>query len=56
MEVTIVRLRDGDGLGFGTVVRDLRIAPPSSVVSAAGQKGTYTLAELLMANRLRELV
>jgi PAS domain S-box-containing protein len=56
MEVTILRLREGERPPFGAVVRDLRAAPPRPGPPSEGEKGTYTLAELLMANRLRELV
>ncbi|MCI4321852.1 MAG: PAS domain-containing protein, partial [Thermoplasmata archaeon] len=52
MELTIVRLPSRKEAEFGAVLRDLRVAPSP----AGAEKGAYTLAELLMANRLRELV
>jgi len=56
MEVTVVRLANRSDAEFGAVLRDLRTAPSPAAASPAGGKATYTLAELLMANRLRELV
>jgi len=56
IEIVVVRLPSAGPIGFGAVVRDLRdpVAGPGAVTSAA--PGKYTLAELLMANRLRDLV
>jgi PAS domain S-box-containing protein len=56
MEVTVVRLPDSGPAQFGAFLRDLRTGAPSSAAAPGGEKGSYTLAELLMANRLRELV
>jgi PAS domain S-box-containing protein len=55
-ELTLVRLSDGPAPGLGAVVRDLRpramASPPGTPPAAA----RYSLPELLMANRLKELV
>lgn len=60
LELTVLRLRTGRTDGFGAIVRDLRAVPgaPTVAPTAAGGRAppAYTAAELLMANRLRELV
>lgn len=57
VEVTVVRVRAARLDGFGVIARDLRTAPdPASAPAAGRAPPKYTAAELLMANRLRELV
>ncbi|HKV90831.1 MAG TPA: PAS domain-containing protein [Thermoplasmata archaeon] len=58
VEVLLVPLRVGEADAFGVVVRDLRIRAtgPQGAPSTAKAPGAYTLSDLLMANRLRELV
>jgi PAS domain S-box-containing protein len=55
-ELTLVRLSDGPAPALGAVVRDLRpraMAPAPGTPPAAAR---YSLPELLLANRLKELV
>ena len=52
MEIVVLPLRWGAEDGYGAVVRD-RTGPTAR---AGAAPGPYTLGELLMANRLRELV
>ncbi len=56
IELLIVRLAAGAPSGFGIVARDLRVPAAGRVPTPLDAGGTYTLAELLMADRLRELV
>lgn len=56
IELLIVRLAAGAASGFGIVARDLRVPAAGRVPAPLEVGGTYTLAELLMADRLRELV
>ena len=56
VELQIVRLAAGAASGFGIVARDLRVPTAGRVPTPLDVGGTYTLAELLMADRLRELV
>jgi PAS domain S-box-containing protein len=56
VELLAVRLSPNGSSGFGIVARDLRLPAPGRVPSPIAPAGSYTLAELLMANRLRELV
>lgn len=54
IEVAVVRVRAGPPALFGVLLRDLRES--SRAGGPAGATSEYTVAELLMANRLRELV
>ena len=56
IELLVVRLSAGVPSGFGIVARDLRAPAPGRQPTPIEAGGSYTLAELLMANRLRELV
>jgi PAS domain-containing protein len=56
IELLVVRLSAGEPTGYGAIARDLRVPPPTRVPAAIEVASPYTLAELLMANRLRELV
>jgi PAS domain S-box-containing protein len=56
VELLAVRLSATTPNGFGVVVRDLRSPAPSRVPTPIGPADAYTIAELLMARRLRELV
>lgn len=56
VELIVVRLSREPTAGFGVVLRDLRTPPPGRLPSPIESRDSYTLAELLMANRLRELV
>ncbi len=56
IELLVVRLSSATTSGFGVVARDLRVPAPTRVPTPIEATGSYTLAELLMANRLRELV
>lgn len=59
VELTVLRLRTGRADGFGVIARDLRAprAVPEAPAPPTGRAPpAYTAAELLMANRLRELV
>jgi PAS domain-containing protein len=56
IELLVVRLSAASPTGFGVVARDLRIPAPNRSTTPIDATGSYTLAELLMANRLRELV
>ena len=55
-ELVAIRLSGANPGGFGIVLRDLRDPPASRIPSPVATVGTYTVAELLLANRLRELV
>lgn len=56
VELVVVRLSTAAVSGFGVLLRDLRLPPPGRTPAPVEARETYTLAELLMANRLRELV
>lgn len=60
IEIFILKLRPWAEEGYGFVVRDLRERPTVTGRPGApkpgGPSGPYTLGELLMADRLRELV
>lgn len=51
IEMAVVRIRAGPPALYGALFRDLRETP-----RGPGAAPEYTVAELLMANRLRELV
>ncbi len=56
VELLVVRLSNGATSGFGVLARDLRSPAAGRLPTPIDSAGTYTLAELLMADRLRELV
>ncbi len=56
VELVGFRLSASVSGGFGAVLRDLRDPAPTRTPSPIVATEAYTLAELLMANRLRELV
>jgi PAS domain S-box-containing protein len=55
-EVTVLRLSPASPTSYGAIVRDLREARAGPTPTDAGRGPGYSLPELLMANRLRELV
>lgn len=57
IEIMVVRIDGRPGAAYGAVFREVR-EPPSATGPASGPAGAgrYSLGELLMANRLRELV
>lgn len=55
IELAVVRVRVGPPALFGVLLRDLRESSRAAG-GPAGAASEYTVAELLMANRLRELV
>jgi PAS domain S-box-containing protein len=55
-ELVVFRLPAAASGGFGAVLRDLREAPANRVPAPVVSVGSYSVAELLLANRLRDLV
>ncbi|MCI4360072.1 MAG: PAS domain-containing protein [Thermoplasmata archaeon] len=60
LEISIIRLSVGAWIGLGVVAREVRptesSARPGHEVGGRATEPAYTLGELLMANRLRELI